>query len=303
MIEYEDAEINENYEEASFEVIEYYFEIGKYTQTIELVNEVLPEHIENSRLWFILGYSHYFLGDYDQSEEQIKEALYLGYSEEWVFHILGHIYMETERWQEAEEAFLEALRANPNSADNHAAYAVLMKIMGHRKKATWLINKALELAPENDYVLRTYFKLEGINSSKKQRILALEQYMNSSDSELSKLIHLGINAAFQNKEKEAQEYFRQAFLLNPEDKELYSLLEGYEIDGHPLLAPNRFIDQVGGPAIVWVIGIVIYFSLLGTNLDKAATIFIQGYVVFALYTWISLPLVKGLKKMKGYKYG
>ncbi len=303
MIEHEDIEMNENYEEAAFELIEHYFEIGKYAQTIELIHGVLDEHLENSRLWYILGYSHYAMGDYNRAELQLKEALNLGFCEESIFHHLGYIYMKKEHWKEAEEAFLEALRANPDSAVNHASYAVLMKKMGHRKKAKQLITKAREMDPENSIVLRNYFILEEINSPKKQRVLALEQYMNSSDSELSKLLHLGIHAAFHNKEKEAQEYFRQAFLLNPEDKELYELLEESELSVHPLLAPNRLIEHVGGTAVIWLMGVVIYFSLLGLGFNTAAVLFIKCYIALALYTWISLPLVKGLKKIRGYKYG
>lgn len=229
MVNYEDTEVNENYEESSFEVIEYYFKIEKYAQTIELVQEKLDEHIENSRLWYILGLSHLAMKEYDQSEEQLKEALRLGYSEESVYFGLGHVYLETKRWKKAEEAFLESLRFNPNNEGVLADYAILMKIMGHRIKARRLINKARELAPEDGYVVRKHFIIEGVTSPKKQQVLALEQYMNSNDSELNKLVILGNHAFLHIKEKEAQEYFRQAFLLNPENKSTLSFLEFFEL--------------------------------------------------------------------------
>ena len=293
----------EEYEEPSFEVIEHYFDIGKYTQVIELINEELPDHFENSRLWYMLGYSNYAINEFDEAEEQFHEAIRLGYDEDIIFYFLGHLYMQTERWQEAEEAFLEALRLNPNDAETHAAYAVLMKKTGYRKKAKLLINKALELDPENSYVLRINFILEGVHGNKEQQILALEQYMNSADSEMAKLLHLGINASFRNNEKEAKEYYRQAFLLNPEDQTLLSILEEMEITAHPLLAPNRFIERLGGPAIIWLVGIGMTFLLLAIGVDNIAMVFLQCYVVLALYTWISVPLVKGLRKIRGHRYG
>jgi len=303
MSEYEEYIESTEYEEPSFEVIEHYFYIQKYPQVIELINEVLQDHIENSWPWYMLGYSNYAINKYNEAEEQLYEAMRLGFNAEIVFHVLGHIYMATERWQEAEEAFLEALRINPNDAETHAAYAVLMKQTGHRKKSTLLINKALELDPENSYVLRRNFILEGIHGNKEQQILALEQYMNSADSELAKLLHLGINASFRHNEKEAKEYFRQAYLLNPEDQDLLSILEDMEITTHPLLAPNRFIERIGGPATMWLVGIALTFLLLALGFDDLAMVFITGYVVLALYTWISVPLVKGLRKIKGYRYG
>ncbi|MFJ8460847.1 tetratricopeptide repeat protein [Lysinibacillus xylanilyticus] len=300
MSEYEEYD---EYEEPSFEVIEHYFDIGKYPQVIELINEELPDHFENSRLWYMLGYCNYAINEFDEAEEQFHEAMRLGYDEEIIFYFLGHLYMQTERWQEAEEAFLEALRLNPNDAETHAAYAVLMKKTGHRKKAKLLINKALELDPENSYVLRINFILEGVHGNKEQQILALEQYMNSADSEMAKLLHLGINASFRNNEKEAKEYYRQAFLLNPEDQTLLSILEEMEITAHPLLAPNRFIERLGGPAIIWLVGIGMTFLLLAIGVDNIAMVFLQCYVVLALYTWISVPLVKGLRKIRGHRYG
>lgn len=237
--------------------------------------------------------------EYDQSEEQLKEALRLGYSEESVYFGLGHVYLETKRWKKAEEAFLESLRFNPNNEGVLADYAILMKIMGHRIKARRLINKARELAPEDGYVVRKHFIIEGVTSPKKQQVLALEQYMNSNDSELNKLVILGNHAFLHIKEKEAQEYFRQAFLLNPENKSTLSFLEFFELGGfelgHPLLAPNRLIERVGGLAVAWLIGIVIYFSLIVLEFNSAAILFIQCFFVFVLYTWISLPLVKLIK--------
>ncbi len=293
----------DEYEEPSFEVIEHYFDIGKYPQVIELINEELHDNIENSWLWYMLGYSNYATQEFEEAEEQLLEAMRLGFDEEIVLNVLGHIYMGTERWQDAEEAFLEGLRINPHDAETHAAYAVLMKLTGYRKKSKLLINKALELDPENSYVLRRNFILQGVHGSKEQQILTLEQYMNSADSEVAKLLHLGINASFRNNEKEAKEYYRQAFLLNPEDQTLLSILEEMEITTHPLLALNRLMERLGGPAIFWVLGIGLTFLFLALGFDDLGMVLIKCYVVLALYTWISVPLVKGLRKIKGYQYG
>ena len=293
----------EEYEESSFEVIEHYFYISKYPQVIELINEKLHNNIENSWLWYMLGYSNYAMYEYDKAEEQFHEAMRLGYDEGIIFDLLGHLYMETQRWKEAEEAFLEALRINPNGAETHAGYAALMKRTGHREKAKLLINKALELDPENSYVLRRNLILEGMNRNKEQQILALEQYMNSADSESTKLLILGKNATLRNNKKEAKEYYRQAFLINPEDQTLLSILKEMEITTHPLLAPNRFIERLGGPAIIWLIGIGLTFLLLALGFDSLAMVFIQCCVVLTLYTWISVPLVKRLRKIRSYRYG
>ncbi|MEG0449214.1 MAG: tetratricopeptide repeat protein [Lysinibacillus sp.] len=287
------------YEKNSLDIIEHYFDIGKYGQVIEQAQEVAREYLANSRFWYILGYSNYVQDNFNEAEEQLMESMNLGYDGEFVYYVLGHIYMETERWQEAEEAFLEVLQLDPNDAVTHASYASLMKRTGHRKKAKLLIEKALELEPENAYVLRRHFILEGMNSSREQQILSLEQYINSDDSELSKLLHLGVNASFRGNTKEAKEHFRQAFLLKPEDKELLSILEDIEIAAHPLLLPNRIMERLGGAAGLWVIGVGMTFLLFKLGFEDLGVLWVQCYVVFALYTWVSEPLVKMLRKVKG----
>ncbi|MBG9456334.1 hypothetical protein ABE61_20420 [Lysinibacillus sphaericus] len=65
----------EEYEEPSFEVIEHYFDIGKYPRVIDLINEELQDNIENSRLWYMLAYSNYATNEFDEAEEQFHEAM------------------------------------------------------------------------------------------------------------------------------------------------------------------------------------------------------------------------------------
>ncbi|MEG0449142.1 MAG: tetratricopeptide repeat protein [Lysinibacillus sp.] len=290
------------YEEISLEVIEHYLNTGKYNEVIELVKEQIPSDINNCALWYMLGYSHYAIGKYDEAIEQLHEAINLGYDVQVVFPVLGHLFMETEQWQEAEAFFLEVLRLNPSNADTHASYAKLMRITGHRKKSKFFIEKAMELNSESIHVLRNYFTLEGLSGNKKQRILALQQYMNSADSELAKLLKLGWNASLQHKEKEAKEYYRQAFLLTPEDKALFSILEGMEISAHPLLGPNRIINRMGGIVVVWITMLLAIFPLELFGLESLINPFLQLLLFITLYIFISIPLVKGLERIKNYRH-
>ncbi|MGN7477438.1 tetratricopeptide repeat protein [Solibacillus silvestris] len=280
----------------SIEMIEHYYEIDRFQQVVDSIKDILHEHLENGRLWYMLGFSNYQLNFYEDAEEQLLEAMRLGYAREHTLYILGHIYMETEKFQKSEEAFLEALRIDPNHAQVHASYAYLMKKLGHRKKSQQLIQRAMELDPENAHVLRYYFRLEAITDKKQQQMQALEHYMNSGDSELSKLIQLGLHASLQNKEKEAREYYRQAFLLKPDDPQLLAVLEEMDVHNHPLLAPLRLMDRIGGPFVVWGLGIGIFILLLFSGLNYLSTAWIILYFLFTSYTWLAMPLVKILRK-------
>ena len=286
-------------EKNSIELIEHYFYLNRFEQASALLPEALEEEPENAYLWFLLGYSSYALDLYEEAEEQLLEALRLGAAEEEVLYTLGRAYLETERWQESEEMFLETLRVNPQNAEAHAYYALLMKKTGNKKKAKSLLEKALELEPENPHALRLHFFIEGTNESSKEQVLKLEQYMNSADSEIAKLIRLGMNALFHNNMKEAKEYFRQAYLLQPDNEDLLKTLEELDIASHPLLAHNKIINKLGGPAGVWFIGVGISFLLLFTGLERLFQIWLILYGGFAIYTWIAEPLVELIRKVRG----
>lgn len=209
--------------------------------------------------------------------------------------------MVTEQWQKAEEAFLEALHNNPNDADVYSAYAILMNMTDHRKKGSLFLEKALELDSNSTVVLQLY-SLTEMTAKKEKHNNALALYMNSTDSEFAKLIHLGWSADFHNRFKEAREYYRQAFVIKPEDKRILSNLEELEINTHPLLLPNRIVERLGGIGFVLMIWIILCILLdkLISN-DNFVNHLLRFSIFFTLYYFISIPIVKGLRKWKSLK--
>lgn len=281
------------------QTIEHYFIIDKYDRVIELGREALEENYRDRKLWYMLGYSNYQLEHYAEAEEQLIEAMNLGFDKEIVFYMLGHLYMDTKRWKESEDAFLETLRINPNNAEAHAGYAKLMRKTGHRKKSKELLKKAIELDPMNGYVLRLYFQMEVVNNKDhSERFQVLEKYLESGDSEISKHIQLGLHASFRGKMKEAREHYREAYLLNPENKELLEILEDMEVNAHPLLAPNRLMGRIGGPVGFWLLFMVLISIFALLKQYQLVIWFGTFYFIFCIYTWISIPLVLIIRKIR-----
>ncbi|MEG0260793.1 MAG: tetratricopeptide repeat protein [Lysinibacillus sp.] len=285
-------------ESMSLETIDHYFNIDRFDRVVELAKEGMGEHLDNEQLWYVLGYSNYMLELYDEAEEQLIEAMRLGYDKDTILYLLGHIYMETERWDESEESFLEALKWAPDNGEIYAGYAFLMRKIGDKNKAKQYINKALELEPESAQVLRLYFFVEGMNNTREQLILDLEQYMQTDDSELVKLKMLALNAAARNELKEAREYARQAFLLDPGDKEIFKTLREIEIAAHPLLVPNRLVGCLGGPFRFFVGGVSMIFLLRYWDLHNQSKVWAICFGIFVLYAWLSEPLIRMLKNVK-----
>lgn len=293
--------MNSEKENTPMALIEHYFAIGRYTNVISLVKQRMAEDMENKELWYMLAVCHYSIGQYEEAFEPFLKAFQLGYDKGVIYYFLGGIYMATEQWQKAEESFLEALHNNPNDAYVYSAYAILMKMTGHRKKGSLLVEKALALDPNSTAVLYHYTLTE-MAAKKEKHNTALALYMNSADSEFAKLIHLGWSAAFNNRFKEAKEYYRQAFLIKPEDKRILSNLEELEIKTHPLLLPYRIVERIGGIGFVFIMWLIL--CLLLDNLisnDNFVNHLLRFSIFFTLYYFISIPIVKGLRKWKSPK--
>lgn len=284
-------------EKSSLNLITNYFLMERYERIVEMLNEDMGEHINNQFVWYYLGYSHFRLKSYELAEEEIKEALRLGMDKEASFHLLGLIYLKVERWSDSEEALLLALRLNPNNADVHASYAYLMELVCQNKKASMLIKKAIELDPENGRVLRLHYLIENVGRKKRNHLDAIQTYMNSNDTELDKLIHLGLTSQNLNETKEAQEYFASAFALNPNNKELLQALKELEITNHPLLALSRWAHKIG-MHYTWIVGIGLSMLLFYLNFELAGSILLSIYVSFCIYIWVSEPIAKYLLKKR-----
>lgn len=292
--------MNSEKENTPMALIEHYFAIGKYTNVIPLVKQRMAEDMENKELWYKLAVSHYAIGQYEEALDPFHKAVQFGYDKGEIYYFLGGIYMAKEQWRKAEEAFLEALHNNPNDANVYSAYAILMKMTGHRKKGSLLLEKALVLDPNSTVVLHRYSLIE-IAAKKEKHNNALVFYMNSADSEFAKLIHLGWSAAFNNRYKEAKEYYRQAFVIKPEDKGILSTLEALEIKTHPLLLPNRIVERLGGIGLVLMMWIILSILLDTFVNEYFLNHLLRFSIFFTLYYFISIPIVKCLRKWKCLK--
>ncbi len=279
--------------------IGHYLSLRRYAKVIELVKEALAENPGEPKYYFYLGVCFYSLERYREAEENLQEALVLGYDKEAVFEWLGDVYTKTKRWMEAERAYLDALSDNPESARVHASYAMLMRETGHNDKGEQLMRKALELDPEDDYVVRSHYMFALTKDSRLQQIQSLERLMQVSGDQIAIEVHLGLDALYRDRLTVARDHFRQAFLLDPTNKELAELLEELDWGRHPVLVPLRLVEKIGGPMVVYVVGLG---SILGTRAlgwEQATIVLLILYFTYLIYSWTAKPLAKLLTRIRG----
>jgi tetratricopeptide (TPR) repeat protein len=280
-------------------LIEHYLEMRRFDKVLELVGNQLAEEPEGSRWHYLMGATLYHVDRYDDAEQHLHRAMVLGFDAASVYEMLGHLLHETKRLVEAEQAFLEVLRLNPNHARVHGAYAALLKKTGHNRKADELMKEALRLDPDDPEVLRYRYMFGIAKSDRAEQIEAIERYMQAADSEVSIQMQLGLGALFRNDTRVAREHFREAFLMDPTNKQLADLMVSMDQVQHVLHAPIRWVDRIGGPVVVWIAGVG---SILGTQAlgwPKVSIVLGIVYITFVVYSWVATPLVKLIMKLRG----
>ncbi|NMC56773.1 MAG: tetratricopeptide repeat protein, partial [Eubacteriaceae bacterium] len=208
--------------------------------------------------------------------------------------LLGRIYIETKKLTNAEECFLEALRIEPQRADIIAAYGYLMLKAGQKNKARQLIEEALKIDPENAVVLHYNFFYHLIVNKKDKQIAALGEYIKASGNEERKLFKAGIMEYCNGNFKAAYESLRQAYLLNPTNEGILEILQIAEQEADILYFPQRIINKIGGPIVLWLATIAISLVFYLLNMLNAAIITVVNYIILYMYMRIT-PLICRIK--------
>ncbi|WP_371378727.1 tetratricopeptide repeat protein [Sporomusa aerivorans] len=281
-----------------FNEAQHYYAMGRYEKALAKFDQLLSIHPNDNDVLYMRANSLFGLNRYDEAVDCCSQALANGFFAADCHYLLGKIFMETNRYVEAEEHFLEALRDNPERADIMATYGYLMLKTGHDKKARRLIENALSIDPSDEVVLQYHFYYHLAKNQRDDQVEALRRYLQTSDSEVRKLIQMGVMEYSSGNYKAARENFRQAYLLDPTDEHILSILKDLERSSSIFYFPQRMIERIGGPAVLWI-GMVVFFLILqGLGFSKAIGIISVIYIVLCAYTWIMPLIYKAIQKLR-----
>jgi tetratricopeptide (TPR) repeat protein len=268
-------------------VIQHYFNLGRYEAASPLIANLLSKDPENATALFQMAVVFMSRNDFPEARKLCREALRYGYDEITGYHFIGTNYQHEGKYREAEEAFLTGLEIDPLNGELIASYGRLMLAAGEDKKALALLEEARKLDPNshrvNQFILDYYFAKS--DTAKQQEYI--RNVMETSSDEVLNLTNVAMYHTLTGEIKEARECYRQAFLLDPEDKNILALLSHYDSLTHPLFTPHRYIEKVGGPAVVWIAFMVIALLLKVFELNIPLIIFSGIYILFAIYSWMA----------------
>ncbi|RHW32826.1 hypothetical protein D1B31_20995 [Neobacillus notoginsengisoli] len=286
--------IQENHNDEA--VIAHYFTIGRFEAAAPLIEKWLRQDPQNATAFYQMAVVEFSRGHFQESRDLCRQALRFGYDETTGYHFIGSAYQHEGRFTEAEEAFLAAYEKDPLDGELIASYGSLMLEAGHDKKAFALLERARELEPYSQRVNQLLLDFYFAKADKNMQQEYIRNVMETSADEVQNLTNMAMFHVLKGDLKEARECYRQAFLLNPEDRNILALLEYYDTVSHPLFAPHRLMGKIGGPAVVWLGFIIIGLLLNALHLYIQLFIFAGLYILFAIYTWITHLLYKWFAK-------
>lgn len=269
----------------------HYMAIHRFEQARQLYRQLLAEAPTDPELLKAMAWCQYKLKAYPDSVETARQALAYGDADDpGLLALLGHCEMAQGNAAAAERHFLAVLRQAPTDAQTMAYYALLLLKNGQEQKAGRVLQEALRLAPEHEAVLHVRYLFQLAKGRASAQVEALEQYIIHGSDEVHKLVTLARSALYRGRMREAKEYVRQAFLLDPTNSGLLSFLRSLEQDTHPLRYPMVLINRIGGPGVVWLAAVLMMAgsALLGYT---QVTLWVSvAYLALVLYTWL-VPLI------------
>ena len=276
----------------------HYLELGRFQAAKTSLSPLLAQNPTDGHLHYLMAFSLWGL---DQGEEALvscQEALANGYVSDLCYCLLGRIQMELEQCVEAEESFLAALSENPQNAEAMAAYGFLMLKTGHGKKARRLLAEALRLDPDDETVLHFNFFYFLAKDLRGEQLEMISRYLLRVGPDVRHFINAGLADLFRKDWRSARENFRQAYLLEPTNPNLLALLEYVVKRTHPFFWPLNFVDRLGGPAVVWLLAVVVVMVLGSLKQYVLMGIFVIGYLLYAIYSWLVNPLYNLLQRIR-----
>ena len=188
-------------------------ESGVLSQLSQISEGYLQENID-AILYFVLGIKAQDAQDYQKAINLLQK---IKAKDDHVYFHLGVNYYYLNNWEESEKHYKKALEINPNLAEAHSNYGVLLKEkLGRNKEAENHYKRALEINPKKanahyNYGLLLARPWDGMKEAENHFKKALE--INPKDAEAHS--NYGVLLANLGRNEESEKHYKKALEINP----------------------------------------------------------------------------------------
>jgi tetratricopeptide (TPR) repeat protein len=205
-----------------------YSKLKKYDDAIAVYEEILNFEKEKPEIYMYLAETYRYKKDYAKAEEILRKALSLFVNNDELNFNLAIILEKTNRYDEMVQCLKKTIEINPNHADalNYLGYSYADKGI-NLAEARSLINRALDLKPDNGYILDSlgwvHFKLGEYDEALKTLLKAAEIAKDAPDPVIFE--HIGDVYNSKGIKDKAKEYWEKAIGLQEKEEGLKERVE------------------------------------------------------------------------------
>jgi tetratricopeptide (TPR) repeat protein len=274
---------------------------GRHTQAEEELRQSLVQQPNDAQSHAALALCLVERQQFAEASQEAGTAIHLDPENPFVFYVQALVFRKRNRPREAETAIRQAIELAPYDADYHAMAAVLHLDERRWQAALDSAEEGLAFDPENvdcnNLRARALGQLGRPNDA--QQVIADSLSRNPENSTTHAL--LGWTMIEKREYQAAMEHFREALRLEPESElaraGIVEALRAKRVLYRPILMYFLWIDKFrsrGQWAIV--IGMYLVVNVLrrvansNPALEPWVTPIIIAYTIFAISTWMAVPL-------------
>ncbi len=174
--------------------------------------------------------------------EHTQRCLALDDSNADAFSLAGALYLVQRKWDKAIAAGERSVELSPNSADNHAKFAMTLKSVGRVNEAIAMIEKAIRLNPMTPewylHELGTYYRLQG---RYEEAIAILKKNLDHNPDYLTSRINLTATYSMAGKLDQARTEAKEVLRKIP-DFSAKKFMKGFPYKDQKII--DDFIDNL-----------------------------------------------------------
>ena len=163
------------------------------------------------------GYAHLKAGRYPAALEELTTASKIDPHAPDPYHYMGDVYRQLQLLHKAERAYRSTLAVDPSYGPSRRNLAWVLYEAGQYDEATDLLNQLRKEHPDDTFILGELALNALARGKTAETIQLLEQYNQVKGEQAWGYTHLGRAHADAGHHEQAEEAYRQALAINPND--------------------------------------------------------------------------------------
>ena len=267
--------------------LHHFMEMGQWQRASETIHGLLAKQPESAWNHYWAGRIYYHLDNHSVAENHLKKCIAEQPDMASAYTLLCQVHLSMNRAGTADDYIKKSLELDPTSDSAWCLHAHLCLHYENYEAAIESAERAISLDPENttakEVIIRTRQEMNTEGKFNSQEAIKAQEDLLSEDPENDYLHYAMGNLYYESKNySKAEEFFRKAIQLAPEDKDYHQ----------SLIRTLRKRDIV--LRLLWIPYFPIWFAL--TYIEKVGKVFEQNLSFKSVAVFIlCLPLILAIK--------